>query len=255
MAKLYLKFGDAVVKEVVLSGGVVTIGRLPDNLLQVDNPVVSGHHARVYWEEDHYAIEDLKTTNGTYINDEPIQKARLNPGDVVRVGKHTLEYKEEPGESRSGSRRMVDRAAHWQKEVDKDKMKNLDSTAFMDQKRVKEILASKKSSAASKTPTQVQGKTAVIRVTKGKTDKPEYTITDKTSVIGKSAMASIRLKGWFAPETAAVISRKADVYHLTPTSEDVPVLVNNEPLTSSRELREGDAIEVAGVTLSFAFLE
>src|SRR2546425_9005095 len=48
--------------EVTLSQGVVTIGRLPDNLIQVDNPAVSGHHAKIYWDTDHYARSEEHTS-------------------------------------------------------------------------------------------------------------------------------------------------------------------------------------------------
>ena len=44
MAKLVLKFESSVLKEVPLSQGVITIGRLPDNIIHVDNLAVSGHH-------------------------------------------------------------------------------------------------------------------------------------------------------------------------------------------------------------------
>ena len=52
MSKLYLKFDKRDTRDHI-SAGVVTIGRQPDNLLQIDNPAVSGHHAKVYWDGDH----------------------------------------------------------------------------------------------------------------------------------------------------------------------------------------------------------
>src|SRR5262249_57816215 len=64
MAKLYLKSGDSVLKEVMLSQATTTIGRLPDNSLQIDNLAVSGHHAKIYWNDGHYVIEDLGSLNG-----------------------------------------------------------------------------------------------------------------------------------------------------------------------------------------------
>jgi pSer/pThr/pTyr-binding forkhead associated (FHA) protein len=50
MAELFLKFDDKVLQEFLLSGDTITIGRQPDNVLRIDNPAVSGHHARVYAE-------------------------------------------------------------------------------------------------------------------------------------------------------------------------------------------------------------
>ena len=57
MAKLYLKFEQAVLKEFDLKdGSSITIGRLPDNGVHIDNLAVSGHHARILWEADHFVL-------------------------------------------------------------------------------------------------------------------------------------------------------------------------------------------------------
>ena len=95
MAKLYLKFEQTVLKEVSLAQGTTTIGRLPDNLLQIDNLAVSGHHAKIYWDQDHYVIEDLGSLNGTYVNNQRVGKASLKDGDSVIIGKHLVQFKEE----------------------------------------------------------------------------------------------------------------------------------------------------------------
>ena len=97
MAKLYLKFeqNGQVLKEVFLSLAATTIGRLPDNSVQIDNLAVSGHHARITWEKDHYIVEDLGSLNGTYVNNERVGKATLKNGDQVKIGKHLVEFKHE----------------------------------------------------------------------------------------------------------------------------------------------------------------
>ena len=97
MAKLYLKFeqSEQVLKEVVLTQAATTIGRLPDNNVQIDNLAVSGHHARISWEQNHYVVEDLGSLNGTYVNNERVGKATLKHGDQVKIGKHLVEFKHE----------------------------------------------------------------------------------------------------------------------------------------------------------------
>ena len=90
MPKLILKFDDRELSECAVGTDPVTIGRLPDNSLVIDNPAVSGRHARVYREGNHYVLEDLKSTNGTFVNDKPIARHTLLEGDAVLVGKHTL---------------------------------------------------------------------------------------------------------------------------------------------------------------------
>jgi pSer/pThr/pTyr-binding forkhead associated (FHA) protein len=93
MPRLILKFEDRVLNEYALDSDV-TIGRLPDNMLVIDNPAVSGHHALIVLEEDHYVVEDLRSKNGTYVNEQDIVRARLQHGDVLQVGKHKLVFDE-----------------------------------------------------------------------------------------------------------------------------------------------------------------
>ena len=141
MTKLHLKFADKVLKEIVLSQGVVTIGRLPDNLVHLDNPGVSGHHARISWENDHYVVEDMNSTNGTFLNSQPVRKAELKDGDVILVGKHSLEFRDRFGEESTGARKVVDRTVPWQKRLDETAPAKLDPTDLMDMERAQEMMA------------------------------------------------------------------------------------------------------------------
>src|SRR5437899_10032973 len=102
MAKLFLKFEQAVLKEIPLSQGVTTIGRLPDNVIQVDNLAVSRHHAKICWDNEKYVIEDNNSLNGTYVNNARVNRRALKDGDNVLIGKHILSFKEDWREDRSG---------------------------------------------------------------------------------------------------------------------------------------------------------
>src|SRR5712692_4506881 len=90
MPKIFLKFNERVLKEIPLDKPRFTIGRKPDNDLVIDNPVVSGHHALIVSEEGAFFIEDLGSTNGTFVNDAKIQKEKLKNSDCIVVGKHVL---------------------------------------------------------------------------------------------------------------------------------------------------------------------
>jgi pSer/pThr/pTyr-binding forkhead associated (FHA) protein len=90
MIKLELKFKDKVLKKIETEKPEITIGRSPDTDIQIDNLAVSKQHARLIKQKDHYAVEDLNSTNGTFLNDEKIVKAILKHNDIVTVGKHTL---------------------------------------------------------------------------------------------------------------------------------------------------------------------
>src|SRR5215475_5619648 len=111
MARLFLTFEDRVIREVALSRGIVTIGRQPDNLLQIDNPAVSGYHAKVYWENDQYILEDLESFNGTYVNSQRTHRVTLADGDKVFIGKHTLVFQAQSTDFQSNSPKAFDRSA------------------------------------------------------------------------------------------------------------------------------------------------
>ena len=94
MPKLIMKVDDRVVKEYVI-GTSATIGRLPDNTVMIDNPAISGHHARISHDGDRFIVEDLKSKNGTFVNDKLVLTRRtLQTGDVVLVGKHQIVFDE-----------------------------------------------------------------------------------------------------------------------------------------------------------------
>ena len=69
-----------------------TIGRLSDNDVRIDNPAVSGHHSLIINILNDSFLEDLNSTNGTYVNGKLIKKHALQHGDVVTVGHHQLRF-------------------------------------------------------------------------------------------------------------------------------------------------------------------
>ena len=91
MAKLVLKFDERVIGEYPVESEV-TIGRLPDNTVVIDNPAVSSHHARVFLDGDDYIVEDLRSKNGTYVNRKHVVREPLRNRDVLLIGKHELVF-------------------------------------------------------------------------------------------------------------------------------------------------------------------
>src|SRR3989304_4447348 len=97
MAKLIMKFDAAVIKEIPLQKASLTIGRTPGNDLVIDNLAVSGHHARLLVDQDHFVVEDLNSLNGTFVNSQRIRRIVLKDGDEILIGKHTLVFHDEGG--------------------------------------------------------------------------------------------------------------------------------------------------------------
>jgi hypothetical protein len=94
MARLILSLGGQVLAEFNMSKERYTIGRLPDNDVRIDNPAVSGHHSLIINILNDSFLEDLSSTNGTYVNGKLIKKHALQHGDVVTVGHHQMRFVE-----------------------------------------------------------------------------------------------------------------------------------------------------------------
>src|SRR5512145_1370918 len=92
MARLVLSLDGQVLAEYNMSKERYTIGRLPDNDIRIDNPAVSGHHALIINILNDSFLEDLNSTNGTYVNGKIVKKHALQHGDVVTVGHHALRF-------------------------------------------------------------------------------------------------------------------------------------------------------------------
>src|SRR6266566_7395492 len=81
-----------------LEGGVVSIGRAPDNTLVITDSQSSGHHAEVRPDGQGYSVVDKGSTNGTYVNDQPLAAHAPRPlaaGDRIRIGTSVITYESE----------------------------------------------------------------------------------------------------------------------------------------------------------------
>jgi pSer/pThr/pTyr-binding forkhead associated (FHA) protein len=90
--KLEFSFNSNRLSDFALDKEVMTIGRKEDNDIHIENLAVSGHHAKILTIFDDSFLEDLDSTNGTYVNGRPITKHPLKNGDVIVIGKHELRY-------------------------------------------------------------------------------------------------------------------------------------------------------------------
>jgi pSer/pThr/pTyr-binding forkhead associated (FHA) protein len=97
--KLILKHDGVNLRTYPLQAETVTLGRKPDNDIQIDDAAISGHHARFVKQpseylEDHFDvyIEDLGSTNGTRVNEAAVDRQLLKHGDTIQIGKHSFTF-------------------------------------------------------------------------------------------------------------------------------------------------------------------
>ena len=90
MTTISLIENNKQIKSFQLPAGGLSIGRSGSNDINIDDATISSQHAKIYTYFNASYIEDLNSTNGTYINGKPVQKHLIKPGDVIRIGRHQL---------------------------------------------------------------------------------------------------------------------------------------------------------------------
>lgn len=108
MPKLIISLDGIIVKEVDLTRDRVTIGRDPYNDVVLEHLTVSGEHALLQTTKGRTTLEDLGSTNGTYLNGKRISKEALGSGDQVEIGMYKIRYRTEDA---SGAKSSADAGA------------------------------------------------------------------------------------------------------------------------------------------------
>jgi pSer/pThr/pTyr-binding forkhead associated (FHA) protein len=239
MPKLLLKFNAAVIKEIPFDKDAISVGRKPDNDVVVDNPAISGHHCKIAKNGDVYVLEDLDSTNGTYVNEKRVQKADLKNNDVIGIAKHALVFIAEPPPVESGAAAQP----------------SADATMMISPSKQAELVAA---SSAASAKTGEKQKIGWLRVLKGVAGEPEYELKGMSTYIGKSDRVHVPIKGTglfgSAPEVAASIHRKPEGYVLVAVADGYPV-VNGSKISGSIILKEGDLIDCGATTMQFDIRE
>ena len=222
-ATLLVKLHGKGSRHFALTHETVTIGRKADNTLVIEDPAVSGHHARIVKVQAVFFLEDLMSTNGTAINGRPITRHQLRDTDLITIGQHRLVFQENATASTTAPAPFVD----------------LDRTTVL--------------RGTDRTPDRPT-LTAKVLIVAGKTDRLEYSLTKQVNVIGSQEGAVIQLTRWFAPKSAATIARRGNSYSISPSQGVKSLLVNGTDVGEQQDLKDGDQIEVAGVKLTFCLL-
>src|SRR5688500_14250693 len=92
MPKMIVSIDGVVIKEVQLTKDRTTLGRRPYNDIVIDNLAVSGEHAVLQMTGNEVYLEDLNSTNGTYVNGKAVKKQLLQNSDTVEIGKYKIKY-------------------------------------------------------------------------------------------------------------------------------------------------------------------
>ncbi len=227
MARLVLSLDDQMLAEYNMSKERYTVGRLPDNDIRIDNPAVSGHHALIINILNDSFLEDLNSTNGTYVNGKLIKKHALQHADLITVGHHSL--------------RFVDAEAD-------EPQDEFERTMVIGPKEAERLKAQQAAAETAATPEPVAtvagvGLKARLQVLSGQFAGRELELVKTLTTLGRPGVQ------------VAAITKRADGYYIVHVESGEPAnypVVNGTPVgPQAHRLRDNDVIELAGVKMGF----
>ena len=215
MPRMIVSIDSVVIKEVELTKERTTLGRRPYNDIVIDNLAVSGEHAVIHMTDDGVEIEDLGSTNGTYVNAKAVTHQELRNGDIVEVGKYKIRFLQEAeGE-------------------------NFEKTMLVKPGMVSPSMVAPRAAAAA-TPQAAVPLSAVIRVMSGAAAGREVALLKVVTTIGKPGVA------------VASITKRHQGHVLAHVEGPDRPLLNGTPMGEAPvPLKHGDRITLAGTEMQF----
>jgi len=217
--KLVVKLKDRPLKTYQFIGKKLTIGRLPENDIEIDNLSVSRKHARISTSTRGYTLSDLGSKNKTYLNGKEVDEARLRDGDVITIGKYQIIFRiPAPASSQAG---------------------RMDQTVIIPNFR-------KDPAEGAPPDSDTREPARLFR----RSSQTEHILDRKNIRIGRSKNNDIRLEGLFAPRIELEISRNNSDYTLKKIKGKKSLTINGEAM-DEKVLEKEDLIGVGSEEFVF----
>ena len=229
-AKLILSLNNSVLGEYPLDKERIVLGRKADNDIQVDNLAVSGQHAAIITILSDSFLEDLESTNGTYVNGKLVKKHALKNGDVITIGKHELKYvNDEATEEDDFEKTMIIRPG----------MTGHAAAAAKAEEQAPPAAGGGGGAAAESPAGGAKMPNGKIQVLSGPGAGKELELKKALITLGRPGVQ------------VAVITRRPQGYFITHVEGKHPVVNGNSIGSQAHALKDNDVIELAGVKMEF----
>lgn len=217
MPKMIVSIDGVVIKEVQLTKDRTSLGRRPYNDIVIDNLAVSGEHAVLQMSGNEVFVEDLNSTNGTYLNGKAVKKQQLSNGDTVEIGKYKIKYVNEAA------------SADFEKTM-----------IFKSGTPAAAAIVGAASAAGAQGSGVGGGTSAAIKVMSGAAAGREVALVKVVTTIGKPGVA------------VAAITKRPHGFVVAHVEGDNRPTLNGAPIgTEPVPLKNGDLLELAGTQMQF----
>jgi pSer/pThr/pTyr-binding forkhead associated (FHA) protein len=231
MAKLILSIEGTTLKEIPLGKGRTTIGRKPQNDIQIDNLAISGEHAVLTMIGNDVFLEDMNSTNGTFVNGQPVKKQLLQNGDTIELGKYSLKYVGEVTQPATGAdfeKTMILRPGA------------MPAAASAAAYEAPSAGMKAQSVAARSAPAPATTSLGVIQILSGSNTGKQLELTKTLTTLGKPGVQ------------VAVIARRPHGYFITHVEGASFPIVDGQAIgTQAHQLKDHAIIELAGIKMEF----
>lgn len=271
MARLILSLDGQTLAEYNMTKERYTVGRLPDNDIRIDNAAVSGHHSLIINILNDSFLEDLNSTNGTYVNGKLIKKHALQHDDVITVGHHQLRYVDdravdEPSEDEFEKTMVLEPTGRVQQHVS-------EAVAAAAHSASAEPAASPEPAAVTESARQPQAAPAAATAeAPHESFSPTSTQNIDEDAAPAAPLAKLQvLSGQFAGRElelkkalttlgrpgvqVAAVTRRAEGYFIvhveSGSAGDYPLVNGMSIGPQARQLQDNDVIQLAGVKMGF----
>jgi pSer/pThr/pTyr-binding forkhead associated (FHA) protein len=225
MPKLIMSIDGVVIKEVQLTKDRTTLGRRPYNDIVIDNLAVSGEHAVLEMKGGEVELEDLNSTNGTYLNGKAVKRQALQHNDSIEIGKYKIKYFTENAASGFDKTQLI--------------RPGVAALAAAAPSPAPALAPAPAPSAVQPPPAAAEHK-GVIKVLNGAAAGREVPLVKVVTTIGKPGVA------------VAAITRRPQGYVVSHVDGSARATLNGSPVGSEVvPLKSGDLIELAGIQMQF----
>jgi hypothetical protein len=262
MPTLTLKLQNKTFAKYALKkGAALTIGRRENNDIVIDDPAVSGHHAKIDFLGDRLILTDLKSKNGSFVNEQLVHSHWLKDADVITIGEHALVLNDDSKKQAAveasddfDETQAMNNTQHRKMMIKSNPTKSINVVRFWDQNQNRGKVRNVEPLASDTADEDLQTEpVGILNYLDGGVG--QIKLSNKITTIGTDPTSDIVIKGLLMDPTAATINRIPEGFCFNYIGGRPRPKINDEPVKESIFLEISDIIQIGSARLQFSIEE
>jgi pSer/pThr/pTyr-binding forkhead associated (FHA) protein len=262
MPTLTLSLNNKLIKTYKLKKGAsLTIGRRDTNEIVIDDPAVSGHHAKIDFLGERLVLTDLQSKNGPFVNEQLVHSHWLKDEDVITIGEHSLLLNYDSKErapaddvNEFDETQAMNTTQHRRMMIKSNPTKSINVVRFWDRSQNRGKVRNVEPSAA-KLPAESSPKEPVGTLNYLEGGVGQVKLTQTITTIGTDPTSDVVIKGLLMDPTAATINKTPEGFCFNYIGGRPRPKINDAPVEGSTFLAVSDVIQIGSARLQFSLEE